>query len=259
MEYVEVARSVSERGEVVLRQRRHTDVPAGSPTVLELRVNGLYVMDSVQTSSEILLARTALAMVERPRTVLVGGLGLGFTAHEVLADHRVEHVVVAEVEEALVGWFRNGTVPHGPAYLADGRLSMRVADVQMVVAEAPPESFDLILLDVDNGPDFLVFDQNARLYEPEFLALVRAALCPGGLVGIWSSTESPRLSDALAAVFGEARTTSCPVVLQGHEDTYWLHSARRDGARPPRPRRGDDSAVWDVEDATTRRPGATKM
>ena len=65
----------------------------------------------------------------RPAHVLVGGLGLGFTTHEVLSDDRVERVVVAEIEEALVRWFRDGTVPHGPAYLADERLHVAVGDV----------------------------------------------------------------------------------------------------------------------------------
>lgn len=229
MEYVEVARASSERGEVVLRRRIHTDVPPGSPSVLELRVNGVFVMDSVQTSSEVTLARTALAMVERPRQVLVGGLGLGFTAHEVLADHRVQHVLVAEMEESLVRWFRDGTIPYGPAYLADSRLAVSVADVGMVVAEAAPGTFDVILLDVDNGPDFLVHPQNAWLYEQEFLGLALRAMRPGGLLGVWSSKESQHLAAAMRAVFGAAETRTCPVVLQGNEDTYWLHSARHQG------------------------------
>src|SRR4051794_25464763 len=78
MEYVELARAESARGEVVLRERRDPD--RGGPAVVELRVNGVFVMDSQETASEQGLATTALAQVDAPRAVLVGGLGLGFTA-----------------------------------------------------------------------------------------------------------------------------------------------------------------------------------
>src|SRR4051812_30719588 len=112
MEYVEVARARSDRGEVVLRRRYDPDAPE-APVDLELRVNGVFVMDTLETTTETELARAALQQVDSPRCVLLGGLGLGFTVREVLADHRVEHVVVAEIEDALVQWFRDGTIPHG--------------------------------------------------------------------------------------------------------------------------------------------------
>lgn len=226
-----VARVTSERGEVVLRQRHEEEAApptgAGATAVLELRVNGVFVMDNAETSSEVALAQQALARVEDPRSVLVGGLGLGFTAHEVLADYRVERVTVAEIEEALVGWFRDGTVPHGPAYLADQRLCVTVADVRQVVGESPDESFDLVLLDVDNGPDFLVFPGNAGLYEVPFLRDAHRALRPGGVLAVWSSSKSERLATAVHAVFGDCQIDLVPVTLQGNEDGYWLHSARR--------------------------------
>ena len=85
MEHVEVARAESERGEVVLRERRDPENPDGSHA-LELRVNGVFVMDTFETSSEKGLAAAALKRVENPRNVAIGGLGLGFTVHEVLAE-----------------------------------------------------------------------------------------------------------------------------------------------------------------------------
>ena len=219
-----MARASSERGEVVLRRRWDPDA-AGAPTALELRVNGVFVMDSLETTSEIALAKAALQQVADPSCVLVGGLGLGFTVHEVLSDHRVEHVVVAEIEDALVRWFRDGTIPHGRPYLADGRVSISVADVQLVVEEAAPGTYDLILLDVDNGPDFLVHESNAALYRTGFLRRAHGALRSGGAVVIWSSTRSPALEQALDEAFGEFRTEDHPVVLQGRDETYWLHGA----------------------------------
>src|SRR3954453_20417269 len=225
-EYVDRARASSERGEIVLRERRAVDTEAdGGPEILELRVNGVFVMDTVETGTERALATAALAQLEEPRAVLVGGLGLGFTAHEVLSDRRVERLVVAEVEEDLVGWLRDGTVPHGPGFLADERLTVVVADVRQVVAEAAPGTYDLVLLDVDNGPGFLVHDDNAEVYEPAFLRTVADALRPGGAVAIWSAAEALALHEALTEVFGHAAPLPLEVRLQGRDEQYWLYLA----------------------------------
>lgn len=221
--YDVVARAETEHGELVLRRRHEVDAPAGSPAVLELRVNGVFVMDTLESTSEVLLARAALAEVASPRSVLVGGLGLGFTAHEVLADHRVAHVTVAELEEPLVRWFRDGTIPHGPSYLADGRLTVTVGDVRQVVAEAGDATWDLVLLDVDNGPEFLVHDSNSELYEPSFLGEVRRVLREGGRAAIWSADRSDRLEQTMATVFGDVHRLPIEVVLQGRDETYWLY------------------------------------
>lgn len=227
VEYLELARDRSGRGDVVLRLRHDPDDPSGSPSWLELRVNGVFVMDSCETSSEVMLARAALERARFPRSVLIGGLGLGFTVHEVLSDPRVGQVTVAELEEALVRWFRDGTIPHGRPNLADQRLRLTVADIRDVVEEAAPGSVDLLLLDVDNGPDFLVHEDNAALYEVPFLARVRSALGPAGVLAIWSSSEAPRLEQALRAVFGNCDVDPRPVTLQERDETYWLYSARR--------------------------------
>jgi spermidine synthase len=223
--YVELARAESPRGEVVLREREDED-GTGVP-VLELRVNGVFVMDSVETSTEQALATAALSHVEHPRAVVVAGLGLGYTARQVLTDQRVERLAVVEVEEALVGWMRDGTVPHGPAFLADERLVVVTADVRQAMAEAAPATYDLVLLDVDNGPGFLVHDGNAGLYREPFLRTVAAVLRPGGAVAVWSSSESPELREALTHVFGDVTPIPLDVRLQSRDEQYWLYLARR--------------------------------
>ncbi len=223
--YVEVARAESERGEIVLRER-HDDGDAGSP-VLELRVNGIFVMDSLETSTEEALATTALEQVAQPTAVVVAGLGLGYTAHAVLADPRVERLAVVEIEEALVEWMRDGTVPHGPAFLADERVTVVTADIRQAVAEARPATYDLVLLDVDNGPGHLVHDANSAVYEAAFLQGVSTLLRPGGAVVVWSAGEAPALHDELVSVFGEATPIPLDVRLQGRDEQYWLYLARR--------------------------------
>ncbi|GEP38027.1 hypothetical protein NPS01_16900 [Nocardioides psychrotolerans] len=209
---------------LVLRERR----AAGGPAALELRANGAFVMDTVEVSTERALASAALALVEHPRAVVVGGLGLGFTMHEVLADPRVELCVVVEVEEALVGWMRDGTIRHGPGLLADQRVHVVIADVAVALAEARPATYDLVLLDVDNGPGYLVHESNVALYEPSALGAARAVLRPGGALAIWSADEAPDLAAALDTVFGAGSAEALPleVLLQGREERYWLYVAR---------------------------------
>jgi spermidine synthase len=224
VEYVEVARADSPRGEIVLRAGRESDDVA--PAVLELRVNGVFVMDTAETRTERRLATATLADVEQPGAVVVGGLGLGFTMHEVLADPRVERLVVVEIEDALVRWMRDGTVPHGPSYLADERLTVVTADIRVAFAEAAPASYDLVLLDVDNGPGYLVHDTNQILYQATFITQVRQALRLGGALAIWSSAESPELHRTLEQVFGNVAPVPFDVVLQGRSEQYWLYRSR---------------------------------
>lgn len=226
MEYVDVARAESERGEVLLRERRDPERGDAAPGVLELRVNGVFVMDTLETSSEKALATAALKQVDRPRNVVVGGLGLGFTMHEVLADKRVERLVVVEIEDALVQWMRDGTVPHGPSYLADERLTVMTADIRLAMAEATPAAYDLIVLDVDNGPGYLVYDDNAAVYGREFLEQTRTALRPGGAVVIWSAAEAPTLASGMEETFGNVVAVPYDVTLQGRDERYWLYLSR---------------------------------
>ncbi len=220
-EYVEVARAESERGELVLRRR----IEPNAADTLELRVNGVFVMDTQETSSEIALAEAALALVERPRRVVVGGLGLGFTVQRVLADHEVEEVRVVEIEESLIAWMRDGTVPHGPALLADSRLHLVNADILMAIAEAT-SSYDLVLLDVDNGPGYLVYDGNAAVYRPEFIESARRTINPGGVLVVWSANPAPELAAVMEEVFGNCDEHRYDVLLQERPEQYLLYLSR---------------------------------
>jgi len=222
MEYVEIARAETDRGELVLRERRDD----GASSVLELRANGVFVMDSAETTSEVALAAAALELVADPRDVLVGGLGLGFTLQAVLTDQRVERCAVIEIEQALVDWMRDGTIHHGQTLLADERALVVVADVSLALAEAREATYDLVLLDVDNGPGYLVHETNAALYDAPFLALTQRVLRPGGALAIWSAAESPGLEASLLEVFGNVEPQSYAVDLQGREETYWLYVSR---------------------------------
>lgn len=192
---------------------------------LELRVNGVFVMDDAESASERLLARTVLDL--GAREVLVGGLGLGFTLRELL-DGGAERVIVAEIEPDLVGWLSDGTVPGGPALLADDRTEIVVSDVRDVVTAQEPDSLDAIVLDVDNGPDFLVYEQNAAVYEDDFVAECATRLRPDGHVCVWSMADSPTVRECLARRFQEVEALEVPVTLQERRESYWvLRGSRR--------------------------------
>lgn len=226
VEYVEVARSETDRGELVLRERRPDAEQGGGPTVLELRANGVFVMDTAEHGSERALADAALAAVTEPRRVLVGGLGLGFTLNQVLGDHRVEHVDVVEIEQDLVDWMRDGTIPHGRQLLADDRVRVVVADVVQAVSEAGPSTYDVVLLDVDNGPGQLVHQGNAAIYDEPFLRRLLDRLEPGGALVVWSADPEPGLHDRLRTVFGDVEEQDHAVRLQDRDEHYWLYVAR---------------------------------
>ncbi|CUR56878.1 putative spermidine synthase [metagenome] len=221
VEVVEIARAETERGDVVLRRRPSE---AGAD-VLELRVNGVFVMDTLETTSEIELAAQALALVDVPRSVLIGGLGLGFTLQRVLADPRVERAVVVEIEESLVQWMREGTVPHGPGILADQRATVVNADIAMAIEEAR-STYDLVLLDVDNGPGYLVHEANEAVYEQGFLRRCHDLLSPGGVLVVWSGNAAPELLETMREVFGAAEEQVHDVLLQDRPEGYYLYLAR---------------------------------
>jgi spermidine synthase len=223
-----VATSRSERGELVLLRR--------GDGALELRVNGLFAMDTAETASERLLASASIeaATASDPKDlgqlrVLVGGLGLGFTLAALLDDPRVAAVLVAEIEPDLVRWHRSGVVPGpdrpvgSPTVLDDPRVDVVVADVRELVAAQPPHSRDLVVLDVDNGPGFLLYEANAALYRRPFLAACAATTAPGGAVAIWSAGEAPALGAAMGEVFETTSVHTVPVTLNERRTSYHLY------------------------------------
>jgi spermidine synthase len=223
------ARAETLRGELVLRRR--------ADGALELRVNGVFVMDTVETSSERALAAAGLETVDDPRRVLIAGLGLGFTLRAVLENPRVEQVTVVELEPALVDWLRTDVVPGGSALLADPRVTVLVDDIAGAVtgpagAIEGADGYDVVLLDVDNGPDHMVHDTNALLYDRPFLRRCAGLLADDGVLVFWSMSHSPALLDALGAVFGRSWAQPCPVRLGERAETYWLHLAGAAGLGP---------------------------
>lgn len=208
-------------GEVVVRRR-----PTPSGPVYELIVNGTFLMDTAETSTERLLADVMLDRHPDPATVLVAGLGFGCTVASLLADARVRRVDVVEIEPALVDVVRQGVVPGLDAVVGDPRVRMIVDDVRAVLPAAPPSTYDGILLDVDNGPHFLVHEANAEVYERPLLTVAARALRPGGILAVWSAAPAPVLAEVLADAVGPVEPVVRTVRRQHRDVDYHVYVAR---------------------------------
>jgi spermidine synthase len=111
--------------------------------------------------------------------------------------------------------------------LADERTRIVVGDVRDVVAARPDTSLDAIVLDVDNGPDFLVHDVNAAVYESDFVEVCAARLKPYGHLCVWSMPPSASLTATLSAAFTNVKQEAVAVELQGRAEHYWIVSGTR--------------------------------
>ena len=190
-----------------------------------MRVRGTELMTSRVHGSEEILAELALAQIsnqESPR-VLVGGLGMGFTLAAVLGivgKGAKVHVVelVPEVLEWNQKWI--GAINDHPE--ADPRVSVEIADVVGYIRSVHG-TYDTILLDVDNGPEGLTRSENDGLYDEAGLKAARAALRPGGVLAIWSSTDHPTFATRLRRVGFKVTEEHCRARrTKGPRRTIWL-------------------------------------
>jgi spermidine synthase len=144
---------------------------------------------------------------------------------EVVASPKPRAIHVVEIEGLLVDWASQGLLPHARAALQDPRVQVHVADLRAYVEALPPRSVNLILIDVDNGPDFLVHESNALLYQSPFLERSLLTLRSGGVLAVWSSSRSARLQDALAGVFGQCDEVAFDITRAGRPFDYFLYFA----------------------------------
>ncbi|RWA71636.1 MAG: hypothetical protein E5X49_13490 [Mesorhizobium sp.] len=146
------------------------------------------LMNSRLSGSEEALAKLSCERIagrKQPR-ILIGGLGMGFTLRAALAAlDRDAAVTVAELVPAVVAWARGPMAGIFDGCLDDRRVTIREADVGQLI-RLGAAAWDAILLDVDNGPEGIVFKGNDSLYGVAGLAAARAALKPGGFLAVWS-------------------------------------------------------------------------
>lgn len=212
-----MARVETTHGEWVLRRGIENRRP-----VFEVIGNGSFLMDTRETGSEEALAR--LALEEHPAAcVLIGGLGLGFTLRACLS-FEPKSVDVVEIEPAVVEWVSGPVAEVFGNPLQNRGVSVITGDVFDVLSAADA-AYDAILLDTDNGPSWLVYPENEKIYGAPGLGAVSKALRPKGTVAIWSAQEETGLQDRMEKHFGNVHKHLIEVTRDGRMLEYFVYTA----------------------------------
>jgi len=196
---------------------------------LQMVCNGAFVIASCnERSSRALVAAARPFLPPRPLDVLIGGLGMGYALDEALDLPELRSVTVAEYEPLVVAWFAAHMRERAARAARDARSRIVVADVHDLLPGDP--RYDLIALDTDNGPQWLIRADNARLYQAGGLRQVAGAVRPEGVVVFWSPERYPQFEDALGDSFGRVDASPASDVVDGRAVDYTMYVCRE-----PRP------------------------
>lgn len=189
----------------------------------EIIANGVFLMDTRNGESERLMINAAAERMPAGGTLLVGGLGVGFSLRAALDHPMVGSVVVVEREPAVLTWNRDPLRHIHDDALADPRARCVCAD--LVTWLPAGEEFAAICLDIDNGPEWTVSDGNAALYGDSGLDMLAGALVPGGVLAVWSAGASPAFDARLRTRFATVAALEVPVP-RGEPDVVFLATGR---------------------------------
>src|SRR6267154_1260010 len=179
-------------GVLSLRRRRHLTTGVD---VYEIKLGDEFLMSSQFTTAEIELARLGLAALARTDLdVVVGGLGLGYTAQAVLEHSGVRSLIVVDALAEVIEWHEQGLLPLGNQLTRDPRCRLLNGDffalshsTEGFDAKTPGRRFDAVLVDIDHSPRNLLHPRHAALYQPEGIARLARHLHPGGVFALWSN------------------------------------------------------------------------
>ncbi|MFI5497290.1 spermidine synthase [Actinoplanes sp. NPDC051859] len=209
--FEELAFHPTPMGDLSLR-RRHD--PTVDVEVYEVKLGDEFLMSSLFTAAEVALARLGLAPL--PGTaldVVVGGLGLGYTADTVLADPRVSSLLVVDALNEVITWHRDGLLPFAAALHTDARCRLIHGDFFALTAEpagydpdVPGRLVHAILVDIDHSPRHLLHPQHAAFYTADGLPRLARHLHPSGVFALWSNDPPDQpFVDLLGTVFPTVR------------------------------------------------------
>jgi spermidine synthase len=198
-------------GTISLRRRLE---PSLKIDIYEVKLGEEYLMSSLFTVAEIELARLGLATApDRPLDVVVGGLGLGYTAQAVLAEPRVRSLAVVEAIDEVISWHARDLLPDTVGLASDPRIRLLHGDFfAMANSDAgfdprqPGRAYDAVLLDIDHTPRHVLHPSHAGFYSEPGLRGLRRHLRPGGVFALWSDDPpDAEFGAVLAASFGSSQ------------------------------------------------------
>jgi spermidine synthase len=203
-----------------------------------IKVKGEDLMSSRTHESELELGRLGcFALTERfSPTVLIGGLGLGYTLRQSLDMlHKGAKVVVSELLDSVVQWNQKYLGPLNNHPLKDKRVNTHTGDVVDLISESE-DRFDAILLDIDNGPDAFTDAGNDRLYGREGIMACRRALKKNGCIAVWSAGESKSFERTLLSCKFNVRRYNAALHKGSKQKaiTIWIASENKKNF-PPNP------------------------
>jgi len=227
--FKEIDSQISALGRISLRKRR---MPAfGDRDIYEVKLGDEFLMSSMFVEAEEALSTLGLAAVQGDNlSVVVGGLGLGYTAVTALKDERISELLVVDALDTVIEWHKNELVPLGKILNADPRNSYVLASFFDLATDPSVgfdqsnegKKFDAILLDIDHSPTEYLNSANASFYTTENLGLMAEQLKPKGVFSMWSQNLPEENFEALLkTVFEtvESHVVSFYNPLQGIEST----------------------------------------
>jgi spermidine synthase len=193
-----------------LTLRRRIEPRLDNLEVYEVKLGDEYLMSSLFTEAEQQLATLGLAPLKGELDVVVGGLGLGYTAAEALKNKTVSRLLVIDIFQAVIDWHQAGLVPLGNILAQDDRCELRQGDFFALArtsfdADTPDRKFDAVLLDIDHSPEHFLDITNESFYTSEGLAAIRNQLKPRGTFALWSNDPAnDHFTAKLGDTFGSA-------------------------------------------------------
>jgi spermidine synthase len=211
-----IERAVTKNGEIQL-QRRGSDY--------EIIFNGTFLMATYNGESEKLLVRLAIEAAESPEAVLIGGLGVGYSLGEALRFASVKRITVVEIEEKIIEWNRTHLSAYSGNALDNPKVKVVNADFIEWMKNSR-EKFDVICLDIDNGPDWVVMDENNKLYSDAGIRNILKILNKSGVVSFWSAAKSDTFEQALRKWFYSVSVTEAGNKKGGPDYIYLATNPR---------------------------------
>ena len=227
-------------GDLILQRRRFLQLDGVE--VYEVKLGDAFLMSSLFHEVEVALSKLGLASLATPDAdVVVGGLGLGYTAVAALEDPTLRSLIVVEALDAVIDWHQRGLVPLGPVLTGDERCRFVLADFFVRAADPqrgfdpanPGRKFHAVLLDIDHSPRNLLHASNAAFYERAGLQKLAEQLHPGGVFALWSDDPpDERFLADLRAVFETVQVEVVPFAnpLLDRESESTVYVARLAGA-----------------------------